>query len=101
MHMTRDNKRVDAMRVCILNTPPQTPPRCSSSNNSRQAHCTRKVLRFRAREGLCQHICGLLISWAVDEFYGAGLDDVADKMVTDINMFGACMVLSAVCKGNR
>ena len=88
------------MHICILNTPPQTAYDHLTLNDPCQAYRACKMFCLHARKGFHEHVHGLLIGWAINELDGASLDDIADKVILDIDMFGACMVLSAVCKCN-
>ena len=49
------------------------------------------MLRFNAWECLGEGVGGHLVGGAVDELDGAGFDSVANKMISDIDVFGAGM----------
>jgi len=51
------------------------------------------VLHFGGRQCLSEDICHHVISRAIDEAYGALLDDPVDPMIMHINVLGPWMVL--------
>ena len=52
--------------------------------------------------GKCLHecVCNHVSSWAKNKSKGSFFDDPADKMETDINVFGACVILMILCQGD-
>ena len=69
-----------------------------SPSNRAQSQSGGKVLRFDAREGLGEGVGRHLVHRAIDKFDRAGLNSVANKMITDVYVFGAGMIMSVFGK---
>jgi hypothetical protein len=53
----------------------------------------RKVFGLDTREGFGKSVGSHFISRAINEFYVTLFDDIANKMIPDVNMLGVCMVV--------
>ena len=65
-----------------------------SPSNRAQSQSSGKVLCFDAREGLGEGVGRHLVRREIDKFDRAGLDSVANKMITDVYVFGAGVIMS-------
>ncbi len=71
-----------------------------SPSNRVQSQSGGKVLRFDARECLGEGVGGHLVGGTVDELDGAGFDSVANKMISNVDMFGAGVKMSVAGERN-
>ena len=51
------------------------------------------MLGFDTRQGFGEHVGRHLISWTIDESDMTLFDDISNKMITDVDMLGTCMVV--------
>ena len=71
-----------------------------SPSSRSEAHRSSEMLHLDGGKGLREDVGGLLVRRAVDESNRAGLDRVADEMVPDVDMFGACVKFVVASKGD-
>ena len=61
-----------------------------------KSHGHREMLHLHAWQCFGKRVSSLFVGRAVDQLDSSGIDDVADEMVADVDVFGACVILFRV-----